>query len=602
MAPRPIPDRLLRWQAIGTRRWLRVSLIALALLGFSIYATWPLATHLHQFLLVTDVFGAAWNVWWVKTAVLHLHNPWWTTQILAPQGSYLSFHTLVPLMGLVALPLTLIVGPGMTVNLLELLLPIAATLGARALARECGLRGMAAWLAGGIYGFSIIVDWRTQYHLNFGFGLPILPLCVLFVLRYDRTDRRRDALLCGAMAGLLLLTEPTLDVFAALAVLLYIAVACVADPRRRRWAHFLGWAVAAALVVGLPQWVMMLRAATNGGYQTDSASLAASQIAGETNVLTMLSPGHVRTFVPGGLEGLAYRHPLGEATPAYGWGALGLALAGLLLVIVRRRWGPQQRRVVIWALFLFLAASVLALGPQLRFATFAHIPLATYRNGQLVSPLMPYTWLTSLPGLSEVRIPARFTMVGMLALAMLAGVGYARLRSVGRVGTLVAALLVAFAVVEAGFPDGGGAKQWVPMTRTALYAPVRADHTRSIVVDVPLGFLSGTVGAGADANMDEPMFRATQTGHPTAEGWLSRITPATVAALTAHPLYGDILAVQSGQQPAASIALARADAQAIDARWLVLWPGAAPTTVPFLSSIGYRPVVTSEGLTLYRLT
>jgi hypothetical protein len=550
---------------------------------------------------VSDPFVNIWGLWWVEQSIIHLHNPWWTAQILAPNGTYLAYHALVPLAGVVLAPLTALLGPGLTFNLTELLLPPAAAVTARLLGRELGLGRTAAWVAGGIYGFSIIVDWRTQFHMNFGFPMPFIPIAVLFAVRYTRTRARRDAVLSGGVAGLVMLLDPIMALLTALGVALWVLVAALESRAWRDWTRFGALAILAGGIVGSPQLAMMADAAANGGYQANNVALAGSWISGETNVLTMLSPGNVRSIVPGNLQSLAYQHPWGEATPAYGWGALGLAACLLILAFVFRRHRRIPGLMVAWGLVVVLLCSWLALGPQFRFASAAHIPLAYHRYGQLVSPLMPFTWLTYIPLFGDVHEPSRFTMLGMLGLAMLAGAGFAQLRAEGRVGVVIATLLVGFAVLESGFPDGGASKAWVPMSRSALYAPIRADRTKSIVVDVPLGFFGSTAGAGTSPGEIEPMFRATQHGHPIAEGYVTRLTQSSVDRLVAHPLYGGILAEEAGAQNHVTPKVAAADARVLDARWVVLWPQANQAVRSYVARMGFRPVASQDGIEVLRL-
>jgi hypothetical protein len=481
-------------------------------------------------------------------------------------------------------------------NLTQLLLPMASAVTARLLALEIGLGRAAAWVAGGLYGFSIIVDWRTQFHLNFGFATPLVPLGLLFAVRFGRTYARRDALLGGVLVGLILLTDQIMALLCVVGVGLWVVVAAIADRKWKPWLRFAAWAAVAALVIGSPQLAMMARAASNGGYQANNAALASTWVSGETNLLTMLSPGNVRSIVPGNLRSLAYQHPWGEATPAYGWGALGLALALLTLILLLRRRPVVRRAPLVWGVVVFLIASWLALGPQLRLATFPHIPFAVHRYGQFVSPVMPFTWLTYIPFFGDVHVPSRFTMLGILALAMLGGAGFQQLRASGRWGLVVASLLVAFAVLESGFPDAGTGKRWVPLSRDALYAPIRADHTRSIVVDVPLGFIGSTAGAGEDANQMEPMLRATQHDHPIAQGYVTRLPQRLVNKLVARPLYGAILATQSGAPNHVNPAAAAADARGIDARWIVMWPQANAAVRAYVASMGFRLMKSEDGI------
>ena len=466
-------------------------------------------------------------------------------------------------------------------------------------------RTSAAWLTGAIFGFSTIVVWRTTFHLNFGFSLALFPLAPYFAMRYSRTWALRDAAGAGAVVGLLIMSDLTIALFGVLAIAAYVVIAAIDEGVLKSWVSGAGVMVAAALIVGAPQLVMVARAATNDGYDPNFESLAASWTGANTNLFTMLSPGNVRDAVPGTLETLAYRYPWGEATPTYGWGALGLALACLLVLGLRRAASPIPRRFLIWATLLLVGGTLLALGPELTFTDTPHVPLAEERYGQRLSLLMPYTWLTHLPLFGDVRMPSRFTMMGMLGLALLAGAGASLLWRAGRTGRAVLAVLVAFAVLESGFPDGGVGQKWVPIERSSLYEPIQADSGDSVVVDVPLGFLGATAGAGEGAAHLEPMLRAIQHGHPMAEGYMTRLTQRQVDALVGRPFYSSVLALQrkppgEPAPPAVDRAAAEADLRAIGVGWVVVWPEAHRRVIPFLAQLGFVREREEDGIIVMR--
>jgi hypothetical protein len=548
---------------------------------------------------------SAWGLDWTSDAVLALDNPWWTDELLAPEGTYLSFHALAPLAGIVLTPLVQLAGAALTVNILKLVLPIAAALSASLLGREAGLPRPAAWLTGALFGFSTIVVWRTTFHLNFGFGLALLPLAPYFAMRYSRTSSRADAALAGAAVGLLVLTDLTMALFGALTVAALVVLAAIGERTLRRWAAGAGVMFAAAVIVGAPQLAMVARAASNDGYDPNDEALAASWTGASTNLFTMLSPGNVREAVPGTLEDLAYRHPWGEATPAYGWGALALALACVILLPLARPPSPARLLFLVWAGVVLAAGTVLALGPELTFTDRAWLPLEESRYGQRLSLVMPYTWLTHLPLFGDVRIPARFTMMGMLGLALLGGAGATLLWRAGRAGRVLLSVILAFAVLESGFPDGGADQRWVPLQRDSLYAPVRADERDSVVVDIPLGFIGATAGAGETASHLESMLRATEHEHPIAEAYVTRLTQSQVDALVARPFYSSVLALQRKPPgevapPRVDIAAAASDMRATDVGWAVVWPGAERRVMAFLERLGFVRVREDAGIVLMR--
>jgi hypothetical protein len=79
----------------------------------AVLLTWPTVTHLATHLPGDggDDPAIAWNLWWVKYALLTLHtNPLFSSAMFYPIGINLAFYTLTTLNALTALPLTLTLG------------------------------------------------------------------------------------------------------------------------------------------------------------------------------------------------------------------------------------------------------------------------------------------------------------------------------------------------------------------------------------------------------------------------------------------------------------------------------------------------------------
>src|ERR1019366_2580745 len=81
------------------------------LVGFipaGIAVTWPRATYLAGRLPATrDAGSYVWGFWWIAHQGEHLSNPWFTRYIAAPTGTQLGLHALMPLPGLLMIPITL---------------------------------------------------------------------------------------------------------------------------------------------------------------------------------------------------------------------------------------------------------------------------------------------------------------------------------------------------------------------------------------------------------------------------------------------------------------------------------------------------------------
>lgn len=133
----------------------------------------------------------------------------------------------------------------------------------------------------------------------------------------------------------------------------------------------------------------------------------------------------------------------GELTVYLGWVTLGLAFAGAVVAVRSRDRTVQRSRFFI--LFAIVAAT-LALGPSSR---------------EVISGSWgwsPFGLLARVPGLSLFRVPARYSELLNLALAMLAATacaaGHRRFGHWGRVGTCAAVLLLLSEFHVVNFPGG----------------------------------------------------------------------------------------------------------------------------------------------------
>ena len=143
----------------------------------------------------------------------------------------------------------------------------------------------------------------------------------------------------------------------------------------------------------------------------------------------------------------------------------------------------------------------------------------------------------------------------------------------------------------------------MPTALPALDRPIAADHSGSIVVDVPYGVRGGTnfTGSGFDP---EAQVLETADGHPRAVGFISRVPEPTVAGLNRHTFYVRLIATQWGSQNTpAELAAARLDARRMDVGWVLVWnwPGVQrPAVIRYLLQTGFRFAYTADGVQVYR--
>ena len=139
--------------------------------------------------------------------VLHLSNPWYTRAIAAPVGSQLGYHALMPLDGVVMLPVTLLFGPSASYNLLSILMPGLMGYAMYRAARLWLPGQLAPLAAGAFYGLSAEMAWHAWYQLNLAAGVLFLPVALEAAIRLRRSPRWPQALFLGAAIGCSLLSD-----------------------------------------------------------------------------------------------------------------------------------------------------------------------------------------------------------------------------------------------------------------------------------------------------------------------------------------------------------------------------------------------------------
>jgi hypothetical protein len=510
----------------------RHAVLLLCFLGAGVAVTWPLATYLTGSLPESrDTASYVWGFWWVAHQVTHLGNPWFTSYMAAPVGVELGFHTLMPLPGVLFTPLTLAFGPSFSYNLLVTLLPGLLCYAMYRAARLWLRSATGAVAAGVFFGLSSMLTQQTWYHLNIALGAMFLPMALEASVRLRRNPGQRQAVILGLVMGAAVLTDQESSVLAAIVTGLVLLPWLL---RRPGWARL--WPVLLATVIGAvvgsPQIVAMLQEVGQGGLTISSQLLAVSYKQYGIGLPGMFTPTpRVANFGLSTLAGPFVHGRDNEGMPMFGTVLTVLAICGLI---------ASYRRRSAWLLAaLWAGCAALALGTSLWIGKHQYLPLSSVWNGVRVSDLMPYTWFVRLPGLSSFREADRLAILGLLPAALLAGAAVDWLRYHARP---LIAVVAAAAVLEAGY--AGNAKVGVMQTSyPAVDMGIAADHTNSIVLDLPFG-LRGGIPVDGVPFFSKALVMATADGHPRSIAYTSRLPVQTKIAINAHPFYADLIAIQ----------------------------------------------------------
>ncbi len=232
--------------------WLATGIVVLVYLALAVGVYWNVWTT-HPSTITEpggDQYATIWFLEWVPFAVLHGFNPLFTNFANYPFGVNLLTNTSVPLLGALAAPLTLSLGPIASFNaLLTLSLAGSATAG-YILARHVVHWRPAAFVAGLLYGFSPYeIAQSAGGHLNLVF--VVLPPLVFLAIHELTVRQRGSARRWGIVLGVLIAAQYLVssEIMASTIIIgglgVVVAAACAPHSIRshlRHAVHGLGWA------------------------------------------------------------------------------------------------------------------------------------------------------------------------------------------------------------------------------------------------------------------------------------------------------------------------------------------------------------------------
>ena len=155
---------------------------------------------------------------------MHGVNPFANTWLNAPVGIDLMDNTTMPLLGLLGAPITLLLGPIATLNVMIALGFAGSAMAFFVMARSFTAWWPAAFVGGLLYGFSPFAVAAGLAHLFLVFNV-VPPLIILVIHRFVRTNYR-SPWLCGVALGACYLAQfyISTEAFASLIVVSLIAV------------------------------------------------------------------------------------------------------------------------------------------------------------------------------------------------------------------------------------------------------------------------------------------------------------------------------------------------------------------------------------------
>ena len=385
-------------------------------------------------------YGPQIYVWcfeWWPYAIAHHMSAFHPRIMWAPEGTDLAWGaTSVPLLSVVAAPVTMRYGPVVSFNLANLLMPALTALSGFVLVRRVVGRTWPAMLGGFVYGFSAyMAGHQSGGHLNLTAAFLVPLVVYLAILRFDEEigPAAFVAALAATMVCQFLLGQEifaTIVMFGALALLVaYLTIPGSSD-RIQSLAKLATLALGAAAVVLSPY---LYHVVVASGFSSHPVWNTTPQ---GTDLLEMLVPTNalmLGTLAPLVRIGSRYMHGPVEAG-AY----IGVPMLIVLICFVRSQWHRDEIRLLAIMLAIVYVAS---------FGSRLHIA-----GHELFG--MPWKLVSRIP-LIDSAFPVRLGIYVYLIVALLASIWITEWRPSRALKAVAVGLIVIFAL-----PNLRGAR-WV---------------------------------------------------------------------------------------------------------------------------------------------
>jgi len=381
------------------------SILIYCLIGFAAY--WPVLPFSSNRLTgctCADTVQSVWFLRWLPYAISHGQNPFFTNWINAPQGANLAQNTLMPLLGLLVAPLSILHSPISSFNLLAwLAFPISGGAMFYVVRRLTGSI-LASFVAGLLYIVSPYIVGQATNHMMLSF-IPLPPLLLFTSWKLFVEQRGRVWLYAVLLASEIIaqfLIEPEVLAITVLVIILGIVFTVIAYRSlitRKRLQYALKGSVITLVIVGVvlmyPIWFML------SGPEHFTGSNFPINNSFRSDLFGLVLPTLNEHYVPAHFSNFA-KMTAGNDYPESG-DYIGIPLLLFILVSVIR-WRRTKWIIICGATALVFW--ILSLGPS----------LVVY--GKTTSLTLPFTLLDRLPFLKDI-LPSRLSSAEWLLIPIL---------------------------------------------------------------------------------------------------------------------------------------------------------------------------------------
>jgi hypothetical protein len=348
----------------------------------------------------SDPVAYMWALSWWPHAITHGLNPFVTHYLWSPTGVNVAQAAMIPTAAIVMAPITALVGPVASYNILSIASPALAALTSYLLCRHLIRRELPAVAGGYLFGFGTyqFAALTGHLHVMLVFLFPVMVL--LAMRRVDRELSRRAYMICAALLFILqvgLSTELLAAGVGIGAVLLVAARFLAPSPQRSRIDSLMLETVGAGLIALVVLSPFFYYALFSGSFPKGPVGLSDAY---GLDLLNPLFPTYATWLGNHDFLTLGLSYEGSNVTEADGYLSIAIVSAFMLWLLQNAPRRPLARFVGIAAGISFLAA----LGSHLHIA------------GQQTIAL-PFNWVKNLP-VFNFMIPSRLVLFTSLAVAI----------------------------------------------------------------------------------------------------------------------------------------------------------------------------------------
>lgn len=346
-----------------------------------------------------------WNFWWVKKSILDLYqSPFWSDYMFFPFNMDLRLHTLIFAPALATLPIQMLFGPIVALNVYVLASFVLSGLGAYLLAKVYVKSRSAAFFGAIIFAFNTYVISHLYGHFNLTTTWPI-PFTIYFLEKSYDSGKIRYGLIAALCYLFLVYSDLQYSIFTAPLIFIWILWRLVTAGTSQKTISVLLKPFSVfliSIVIGLyPLYSLIISGFENGlsnpakeAVKFYSPDILAYFIPPQGTIANKI----VAHFDPE-LAKVSFNMP--EWATYFGFAVI-ILLPFVLFKLIKKREGDYAFWVVVFIIFF-----VLSLGPELHYFT---------KNTGIALPL---SYIYDYPLLNMTRVPARIMIIAILAISIL---------------------------------------------------------------------------------------------------------------------------------------------------------------------------------------